>query len=77
MTAPWSDSWPSWDDEGKRVTLLNADGSQTTGVLEIPYYWEMDDGEEEPLFSVRTSDGVEHSFGVAEEWRFASLALGE
>jgi hypothetical protein len=67
----WSDGWPDWADAGKRVTLLDADGSQLTGELEVGDFVPLDDGDEVPIFSVRTSDGVEHSFAGAEKWRFA------
>jgi hypothetical protein len=67
----WSEAWPDWADIGRTVQIQNEEGGTViTGKLECNDFG-FDGTDEIPYFSVRETDGSEHSFGPVEYWRFA------
>lgn len=69
MSEPWSDSWPAWGDEGKRVTIL-LEGKEVTGVLCYEDFCSDDDGDEWPSWLVRTPGAPDEWLTSADKWRF-------
>lgn len=65
----WSTEYPSWGDADRKVKARSGD-SELTGTL---YYddWDSDDeGNEWPLWRIRTDSGESQSLFAFDEWMF-------
>ena len=63
-------AWPDWPDQGKTVQIELHDCRRVTGLLVIGDFFPDGQGDEVPVFYVRDSAGVDHSFCDAVRWRF-------
>jgi hypothetical protein len=60
---------PDWKDAGRRVLMIDKDGIEITGGLEI--YDQFFDGQNEiPMFRLVCDDGSIPDFLGADYWRF-------
>ncbi len=67
----WGDTWPDWQDAGKRVELTMEDGSTVVGVLTYDDF-STDGADEFPIWKVRRDDGSSVDFVDHEGWRFVT-----
>jgi hypothetical protein len=64
-----STSWPGWSDAGRLVEIEMEDGQTLQGTLEVDDFFTDGEGDEVPVFIIRTSDGAKHSFVDHKRWR--------
>lgn len=62
--------WPDWKDDGRRVEVEPEDGRTVQGELFVADFFADGEGDEIPIFEVRTDDGAEHGFAANKRWRF-------
>lgn len=67
----WREDAPDWPDAGKKVELLSASGSVVSGVLEVDDFFPDGQGDEVPVWAVRSPVGEKSSLYDFDGWRFA------
>lgn len=70
MTEWTTTEWPDWTDAGRRVEVDLEDGRTVQGELFVADFFPDDQGDEVPMFQVRSDDGKAHEFAANKRWRF-------
>jgi len=66
----WLEYNPDWGDEGKEIELLCESGSIVRGRLEMEDFFPDGEGDEIPVWRVRSENGESSSIWDFEGWRF-------
>lgn len=64
----WSDDFPSWQDDGRHIAAISGE-NQITGVLYYDDFGRDDEGNEWPIWRIRSESGETKSLFEYEKWK--------